>query len=152
MQAAQPDGERSKGDAGGGEREGEGGGEGGQALVRPDEAVRRLRHFLEGGGGGRGASGGALAGVLGAAGAAGAAQAHMTGALRRAAEKEAEYWGRLGGVLGDKTYRWAPGAGASGAAVWVRKLSRSWPGWLQGVSCCWRGGSCCGSGAAIGAN
>ncbi len=80
----------------------------GPALVAPQEAVRRLKAFMEGGS--TGGAGRPLGSMLGASGTAvGGTTVHMTGAVRRAAEKEAQYWDKVAGVLGDGTYRWARG-------------------------------------------
>lgn len=91
------------------------------ALVHPDEALRRLREFLEAeavaavpmvgaGSGGtavpsRGGSPVAGDGMGGGGGGGGAAAVGGSGVAKRAAAREALYWARLGGVVSEAQWR-----------------------------------------------
>ncbi|KAG2426185.1 hypothetical protein HXX76_013166 [Chlamydomonas incerta] len=69
-------------------------------LVHPDEAVRRLKAFVEvyGTGPSRGPGGGGGSGGM-------SGPMRVQGALRRAAEREQEFWSRMTHVISDKHTR-----------------------------------------------
>ncbi len=117
--------------------------EAGPALVAPQEAVRRLKAFMEGGS--TGGPGRPLSSILGSPGTAVGATTtvHMTGAVRRAAEKEAQYWDKLAGVLSQGTYRW--GQLSVHVCSCCLQIQVAWHT-VHGAQCCLR---LCGSQQAV---